>query len=525
MTTTKKKSTSQSKLQNKNSSRYKTKLNSQKNTKSITQSKNSSRYKTKLNLQIQNNNYNNYNNIEKQKIVVSYYNDNVNIFHIFVKEIMAIWKYTKGDVNTIIILKNYVNNGLNNWRLNLLRKLYKNIFVNTIPIYINQSNYTINNILQDKNNKLHSTSSSFIKYDKNNDDFVSIFEIMKNFNIISEHKKLTPNSAFKVLYICNSVEQITHSIKYILDTKYQTIKDYDWRMIMPNIKSSSINLINNYDKLLGGFDNTGDITNINNIKWYSDYVKKLWLANSKNNKVLDLIISDGIELDTANTLNSVNSVNNVNSDNLESNILNFQKQILAQAIITIACSSKGGSCCIKNYISYNDEKMYSNNNTNIEQIYEQSGFFISVLYLYYSTFESINLYKPHSSNPESNEFYIVGKGFKEINYKQLEGLFNILKNFKVNHSIIDREHIPESFIKQINIFLKLMAELNSNTIEQENLYLTCFKNKSESITTKNKEQYKKTNKYLECDSVIVKDKSDDILIPKYKEWIKKYNFV
>ena len=97
---------------------------------------------------------------------------------------------------------------------------------------------------------------------------------------------------------------------------------------MPNIKSSSINLINNYDKLLGGFDNTGDITNINNIKWYSDYVKKLWLANSKNNKVLDLIISDGIELDTANTLNSVNSVNNVNSDNLESNILNFQKQHL-----------------------------------------------------------------------------------------------------------------------------------------------------------------------------------------------------
>jgi len=424
---------------------------------------------------------------------------------------MGIWKYTKGDVNTIIILKNYENNTLNNWRLNLLRKLFKNVYTNTIPIYINQSNYTVNHVLQEKYNKWNSETYYFIKYDKNNDDFVSVFEIMKNFNIISEHKKLTQNSSYKVLYICNSIEQITHSIKYILDTKYQNIKDYDWRMIMPNTKTSSVNLINNYDKFLGGFDNTGDITNINNIKWYSDYIKKLWLANSKNYKVLDLIISDGVDLDSMSTMNT---------DDLESNLLFFQKQILAQAIITIACSSKGGSCCIKNYICYNDE----NTNTS-EQIYEQSGFFLSVLYLYYVSFDSINLYKPHSSNPESSEFFIVGKGFKEINYKQLEGLLNILKNFKVNHSIINRDLIPETFVKQINIFLKLMAELNSNTIEQENLYLTCFKNKNESIKTKNKEQYKKTNKYLECDNVIVKNKSNEILIPKYKEWIKKYNFV
>ena len=463
--------------------------------KSKTQSKHISRYKTKLNSQINNN------TLGKQKIVVSYYNDNINIFHIFVKEIMGLWKYTKGDINTIIILKNYNNNGLNNWRLNLLRKLYKNVYVNTIPIYINQSNYTINNILKEKYNKWNSETSFFLKYDKNNDDFVSLFEIMKNFNIISEHKRLTQNSPFKVLYICNSVSQIIHSIKYILDTKYQTIKDYDWRMIIPNIPSSNLNLINNYSKLLGGSDNTGDITNINNIKWYSNYIKKVWLSISQY-KVLDLIISDGVDLD------------------IDCDLLSFQKQILAQAIITIASSSKGGSCCVKNYIYYKNK--HSDSNTD----YKQSWFFISIIYLYYITFENINLYKPHSSDPESSEFYIVGKGFKEItNTNHLENLFTILKNFKVNHSIIDKKYIPDSFIKQINIFLKLMSELNTNTIEQENLYLTCHKNKLESTISKNKEQYKKTNKYLECDNVIVKNKSDEILIPKYKEWIKKYNFV
>ena len=496
MTYTKKKS--KDKYKSKTGSRYKSKLHS----------KSKSKYYSKKDIRNINNNY------EKQKIVVSYYNDNVNIFHIFVKEIMGLWKYTKGDINTIIILKNYSNNGLNNWRLNLLRKLYKNVFVNTIPIYINQSNYTITNILQEKYNKWHSGIGVFLKYDKNNDDFVSLFEIMKNFNIISEHKKITQNSSYKVLYMCNSVAQITHSVKYILDTKYQTIKDYDWRMIIPNTPSTNLNLINNYTKLLGGIDNTGDITNINNIKWYINYIKKVWLSTSQY-KVLDLIISDGVDLDL----------------DLDIDLLSFQKQILAQAIITIASSSKGGSCCIKNYIYYKSKNSDSNSDGNsdsnsLSNAYEQSGFFVSILYLYYIAFESINLYKPYSSDPESSEFYIVGKGFKEItNPNHLENLFTILKNFKVNHSIIDRKYIPDSFIKQINIFLKLMSELNTTTIEQENLYLTCYKNKLESNITKNKAKYNNVNKYLECDSVIVKNKSDDILIPKYKEWIKKYNFV
>ena len=504
MTYTKKKS----KKKTTYGSRYKSKL----------KSKTKSSKHTKYNKYSSRNKSSSYKNIikdhirEKQKIVVSHYNDNSNIFHIFVKEIMGIWKYTKGDVNTIIILKNYISNGLNNWRLNLLRKLYKNVYVNNIPIYINQSNYTISNILQEKYNKWHSGIGIFLKYDKNNDDFVSLFEIMKNFNIISEHKKLTQNSSFKVVYMCNSVAQIIHSVKYILDTKYQTIKDYDWRMIIPNILSSNLNLINNYTKLLGGIDNTGDITNINNIKWYINYIKKLWLSTS-NYKVLDLIISDGVDLDI-----------DIDTD---SNLFSFQKQILAQAIITIACSSKGGSCCIKNYIYYKPKNSdsHSNSDSDSDNAYKQSWFFISIVYLYYITFESIHLYKPHSSDPESSEFYIVGKGFKEINNTQLENLFTILKHFKVNYSIIDKKHIPDSFIKQINIFLKLMSELNTTTIEQENLYLTCYKNKLESTINKNKVSYKNVNKYLECNNVIVKNKSDDILIPKYKEWIKKYNFV
>ena len=107
MTYTKKKSKTQSKPQSKYRSGYKTKLQSKRKI-----------YSSKKEIQNIRNN-----SIEKQHIVVSHYNDNTNIFHIFVKEIMGLWKYTKGNVNTIIILKNYVNNGLNNWRLNLLRKL------------------------------------------------------------------------------------------------------------------------------------------------------------------------------------------------------------------------------------------------------------------------------------------------------------------------------------------------------------------------------------------------------------------
>jgi hypothetical protein len=61
-----------------------------------------------------------------------------------------------------------------------------------------------------------------------------------------------------------------------------------------------------------------------------------------------------------------------------------------------------------------------------------------------------------------------------------------------------------------------MSNLNSISIEKQNLLLTCYKQKYERKT--------KINNSLQCDNFLNKNKLKNILIPRYKEWIKIYKF-
>ena len=71
-----------------------------------------------------------------------------------------------------------------------------------------------------------------------------------------------------------------------------------------------------------------------------------------------------------------------------------------------------------------------------------------------------------------------------------------------------------------NNFLESMSNLNVLSIEKQNLLLTCFKTLGEN----DKEKYESTNKILKCDTFFNKKQIENILIPKYKEWIKIFNF-
>ena len=221
------------------------------------------------------------------------------------------------------------------------------------------------------------------------------------------------------------------------------------------------------------------------------YIKEKW--NSNDGKV-NLIVGDG-GIGTGN------------------NLLLLQKLDLAQVITVIACSSKGGSCCIKHFSPYIKFDRSSVN---------ASGFFISFLYLYYITFEEVNLFKPYTSNPDSGEFYVIGKKFKGIETEQLDRLFNILDNFKVNDAIIEEDKIPESFLLQVNSFLEKLSNLNNLANEKQNLLLTCYK---ETKHNKHPLNYDKNlNKILNCESFLNSDELKKIQEPRYKEWIRKYKF-
>ena len=337
--------------------------------------------------------------------------------------------------------------------------------------------------------------------------FCKLWEVLDVFDdIITKEVKLskTSQNKFKVFHICEAPGNMIVSSKYFVEKHRKNIKknNYDWRAntLNPNnlenqgvynkgaIFGDTYNLIkNNSDKWLWGEDNTGDITKVDNIKWYKKYIHNEWLQKEKHDK-LDFICGDGgLSTDTNNPLL-------------------LQKLDLAQVVTVLACSSVGGSCCIKHFTPY--IKRYTDT-------YEASGFFIGFLYLYYLSFESVNLFKPYTSNPDSGEFYVVGRGFKGIDEKQLENLYVILDNFKLNDAIINKEHIPETFLIQINNFLEKMSNLNSISIEKQNLLLTCYKQKF---------NLKSKNNVLQCDNFLNKNKSDTISIPKYREWIKIFNF-
>ena len=141
--------------------------------------------------------------------------------------------------------------------------------------------------------------------------------------------------------------------------------------------------------------------------------------------------------------------------------------------------------------------------------------------MYYIAFDSISLYKPNTSNPNNGEFYVIGKGFKGITELQLKNLFKILENFTLNSNIIEKNKIPETFIMQINNFLESMSSINTLAIEKQNLLLTCYKNLGEDDT---EGKYSETNKILKCENFLDEKKLDNMIIPKYNEWVKIFEF-
>ena len=352
--------------------------------------------------------------------------------------------------------------------------------------------------------------------------FVKLWEVLETFDSII--KKDT--KSFKVFHICEAPGQMIISNKYFAEKKRPNIsmENYDWRANSLNpynaeikakygkVFSDNYNMIkNNQKKWLWGADNTGDITKIKNIKSFRKYINEEWLdgkdgkngKDNKNNK-LDFICGDG----------------GLSTD-LEPLLL--QKLDLAQVITTIVCSSIGGSCCIKHFTPF----IRGNKDT-----YNASGFFIGFLYLYYIAFEQVSLFKPYSSNPDSGEFYVVGINFLGISDSQIENLYKILDGFKLNHAIIEKDNIPETFITQINNFIKLMSQLNNDSIEKINLLLTCYDNMPNATGAKVAKVAKgakgtkdeKIFKLLKCNKFLDENNIETILVPRYNEWIKKYNF-
>lgn len=339
--------------------------------------------------------------------------------------------------------------------------------------------------------------------------FVKLWEILHMFKLMekSNTPTTTPSQTMNVFHIAEAPGQMVMCAKYYAEKKYPNIKNYEWRANSLNpynydSKTKFAGLRDDYrliktnpQKWLWGSDNTGDITRVNNIKSFRKYIDTKWL---KQGASLDLIIGDG----------------GLSADTNPAYVL--QKLDLAQVITVIACSSIGGSCVIKHFTSYMINK---------PETLEATSFFISFMYLYYIAFEEVNLFKPYTSDATSGEFYVIGKGFKGIDENQMEKLYTILEKFKTNNAIFPRDAIPDTFMKQMYNFLDVLTKYNIKGYEKQNYLLKCYKESQPNTNTNTKSNTKLNTTYNSMCKTFLNEKNiENILIPRYNQWIKMYEF-
>ena len=134
-----------------------------------------------------------------------------------------------------------------------------------------------------------------------------------------------------------------------------------------------------------------------------------------------------------------------------------------------------------------------------------SYFTVEMLYLLYTTYKTITIYKPLTSRIANSEKYIICSNFQGINPNLLNTLFDILckwnldKENTINHMF---ETIPIEFIEKIKLINKNIIDLQIKSI---NNIIDNIKNN------------KITLDKAWCDSKI------EMQIQKAKEWCKKYN--
>lgn len=316
--------------------------------------------------------------------------------------------------------------------------------------------------------------------------FVKLWEIYATFKSLIPNKKTV-----KIFHIAEAPGQWIHATNHYCNTKKDKIENIDWRAnaLNPynriNIEKYSTDSVFKDDygfikkyknQWLWGADNTGDITELDNQRWYRQYSKK-W-GN------VDLVTSDaGIFSDDPNI---------------------FQKLELAQICMVAGVSSKGTNCVIKHFLPY------------IRKAPETAvagGHFMSMIMLYYIMFNKVYLIKPVSSNPDSGEFYVIGQSFRGLSDNIYEKLISLIDNFEVNQCIFPKEEIPETFTKQVIEFINKIVELNINHNEITNMLMTCIVDPNPIIKKATKCDYYMSPQYL-----------NDIQERRFQEWIKTTKF-
>lgn len=258
--------------------------------------------------------------------------------------------------------------------------------------------------------------------------WLKMFEIVSRFKLFDESKQ-----TIRTFHICEAPGNFISAINHYIKTKatHGTPKTFEWiaQSLNPQKRKDdrtafgdSFGFMKRYPNRWDfGKDNTGDITNIDNIKYYEKYFKDV-----------DFVTSD-----------CGTPWNGIGDDSL--------LKVHYAEMVCILCNLPP----TKNFTA----------KFSLPILFESQ---IDIIYLICKHFEETHFFKSRE-NRYSKEFYIIGKNYTPISEITKKQLFDSLRNYNKNHSIIKK--FPKPFIFDLR---KVLSELSENymfNIERQLYYV------------------------------------------------------
>ena len=346
--------------------------------------------------------------------------------------------------------------------------------------------------------------SQYINYNydvKVSNAYIKLWEIYNSIPYLVKNRK-----ELNVFHLAEAPGQWINCTQHYLDTKKNNVRKYNWlaqslnhkhkeniKKFGKDIFADDYGLIKKHpEKWLYGKDDTGNIIKIENIKWYREYVKDI---------KLDLITGDA----------------GMTGEGIK--LVDLQQLEIAQLLMVLSLSKKGTNCVIKHFLHYI---------TDLKQSYHGSGYFLNLVYLYYIHFREVQLIKPHTSSPNSDEFYLVGIDFQGIDNKKLEKLYDILENYTENKCFIKKEDLPLEFSIQVLEFINSIFKNKMRQFQIQEFLINFLDNNKKKSNQKSKKTSNKkssSKKKPLCNKYMNMKFIREIQSKRYREWIKEYKFM
>ena len=292
--------------------------------------------------------------------------------------------------------------------------------------------------------------------------WVKMYEIITDCNLIPTNRK----GIYKSFHICEAPGTFINCINNYIHTK-TNYDAFEWKSQSLKPKGArskydtigdTYGLIKRYpNKWDFGVDNTGDITNIENIKHYAKFAK---------NMNINLMTSDcGLPWGDPKYY-----------------------QVAYASYVSILYSLPKNGTLLYKILSPIDIPLIWN-----------------LIYITYTNFKEMYFFKP-VQNSQSREFYIIGKGYLGIDQSILDKLLYLVQDFedpKFNKEEYDlfNDTYPEEFVIQVQNICEHLASNYVNSIERIIYYV-------DNVDNLGKEYKKHIESYME-------EKNDD-WIRKYK---------